>query len=65
MIGKIKGTLTEIDGTSGLIETAGGVFYKVFLPTSLLASSTPRPVELYTYLQVREDALVFAPFVHD
>ncbi len=62
MIGKIKGNLTEIDGTTGLIETTGGVFYKVFLPTSLLMVPTPHAVELYTYLQVREDALVLYGF---
>ncbi len=64
MIGKIKGLLSEIDGTSGLIETTGGVFYKLFLPTSLLMVNTPVAVELYTYLQVRDDALVLFGFEH-
>lgn len=64
MIGKIKGLLSEIDSTTGLIETPSGVFYKVFLPTSLLLVQTPIKVELYTYLQVREDALVLFGFEH-
>ncbi len=64
MIGKIKGTLVETDNNSGLIETAGGVFYKVFLPASILGRSIPSPIEIYTYLQVREDALVLFGFNH-
>ena len=63
MIGKLKGKLVEVDKNVGLIETSGGVFYQVFLPTSL---TTPKflnsPVELYTYLQVHDDALVLFSF---
>lgn len=58
MIGKIKGTLTEVEGNIGLIETASGVFYEVYLTTSLLASHMPpSPIEVRTYLHVREDIL--------
>ncbi len=64
MIGKIKGTLVETDNNSGLIETSGGVFYKVFLPAALLTRTVPTPVEIYTYLQVREDALILFGFNH-
>ncbi len=63
MIGKLKGRLIEVDNNIGLIETAGGVFYNVYLTPSL--SSTFRPqsiIEIYTYLQVREDALVLFGF---
>ncbi len=66
MIGKLKGKLVEVDGNVGLIETSGGVFYQVFLPPSLIAlPPTPynlQPIELYTYLQVRDDALVLFGF---
>lgn len=62
MIGKIKGTLVEIDKNSGLIETAGGVFYSVFLSSDMLSRTIPSPIEVYTYLQVREDALVLYGF---
>ena len=63
MIGKLKGKLTEIDGNSGLVETQGGVFYNVFLTSSLLANlHLPSSIEIYTYLQVREDALVLFGF---
>ncbi len=56
MIGKIKGQLSEINGNLGLIETGGGVFYEVFLTPALLSQNEPRQqIEIYTYLQVRED----------
>jgi len=63
MIGKIKGRLVEIDNNVGLVETSGGVFYEVFLTPSLI-SQTPltSPINLYTYLQVREDALILFGF---
>jgi Holliday junction DNA helicase RuvA len=63
MIGKLKGKLVEIDGNVGLIETSGGVFYQVYLPPKLLTTTYPlQPIELYTYLQVRDDALVLFGF---
>lgn len=64
MIGKLKGKLVEIDGNAGLIETSGGVFYQVYLPTSYLSSMSDHPssIEIYTYLQVRDDALVLFGF---
>ncbi len=63
MIGKLKGKLSELSGNVGLIETSGGVFYQVFLPISLTApTSLNSPIELYTYLQVRDDALILFGF---
>jgi len=63
MIGKIKGKLAEIDGNIGLIETAGGLSYNVFLPPLLAANRhLPINVELYTYLQVRDDAMILFGF---
>lgn len=67
MIGKLKGKLVEVDKNIGLIETSGGVFYQVFLPPSLIslpaeASAKAGLIELYTYLQVRDDALVLFGF---
>lgn len=63
MIGKLKGKLIEVDKNVGLIETFSGVFYQVFLTPSLI-SLTPlkSPIELYTYLQVRDDAMVLFGF---
>jgi Holliday junction DNA helicase RuvA len=63
MIGKLKGILHEVEGNKGLIETSGGVFYQVFLtPVLLTKYKNDNPIELYTYLQVREDALILFGF---
>lgn len=64
MIGKLKGKLVEVDKNVGLIETSGGVFYNVFLPPALITNhlSLKTIVEIYTYLQVRDDALILFGF---
>lgn len=63
MIGKLKGKLTEVEGNTGLIETKGGVFYTLYLTPQLISSHNPESeIEVYTYLQVREDALVLFGF---
>ncbi|GAB4220008.1 MAG: Holliday junction branch migration protein RuvA [Candidatus Microgenomates bacterium] len=63
MIGKIKGKLNEIEGNLGLIETQGGVFYNVFLtPKTLSRYKVNDNFEVYTYMQVREDAMVLFGF---
>lgn len=56
MIGKIKGKVAEINGNESLIETQSGLFYRVFLTPKLIQTSEiEKDVEIYTYLQVRED----------
>ncbi len=66
MIGKLKGKLVEVEKNIGLIETSGGVFYRVFLPPHLIqlhpTPYTLHPIEIYTFLQVRDDALVLFGF---
>ena len=63
MIGKLKGKLVEVDKNVGLIETSGGVFYQAFLPFSLLSRIQHlSSIEIYTYLKVRDDALVLFGF---
>jgi len=63
MIGKLKGILSELDGNIGLIETKSGVFYKTYVTPSILSKSqVGDTIELYTYLQVREDALTLFAF---
>ncbi len=63
MIGKIKGTLSELDGNIGLMETNGGVFYQIFLTPGLIKThAIGTEFTLYTYLQVRDDALVIFGF---
>lgn len=63
MIGKIKGILVEIEGNVGLIETTSGIFYNVYLTSSILTTVKPSDViEIYTYLHVREDILALFGF---
>ncbi len=62
MIGKLKGTLVEREAATGLIETQSGVFYQVYLTPQYLSALLPLDVEIYTYLQVREDALILFGF---
>ncbi len=63
MIGKIKGILTEVELNEGLIDTASGLSYRVFLTTSVLTSVfPPSEIEVITYLQIRDDAHVLFGF---
>lgn len=63
MIGKIRGKLSEIDKDIGYIETRSGVFYKLYLPPKILQNNRlNKNIEVYTYLQVKEDALVLYGF---
>lgn len=62
MIGKIKGRLVEIDNNIGLVETGCGIFYQVYLPPSLITFKLPCPIEVYTHLQVKEDAFILFGF---
>ncbi len=57
MIGKIQGQLTELIGNEGIIETASGVGYLVFLPPNYFSKPLPFSIELYIHTHVREDAL--------
>ncbi len=53
----------EIEGNTGLIETTGGISYNVFLTPSVITGVCLNDsVELYTHLQVREDALTLFGF---
>lgn len=63
MIGKIKGIISEIDGNIALVETAGGVFYQTYVTPGILSQfKVDDKIELYTYLQVREDAMILFSF---
>ncbi len=56
MIGKIKGTLTEIEQNIALIETKSGLYYQVHLTPQLLNKyKQNQTVEIYTYLQIKEN----------
>lgn len=63
MIGKIKGTLAEVEGNVGLIETGEGLTYEVLLTPAILGKNTTgKKIEVYTYLQIRDDAHVLFGF---
>lgn len=62
MIGKISGTLVELHGNEALIETSGGVSYLVFVGTSFIDKKGEK-INLYTYLNVKEDELSLFGFL--
>src|SRR3990167_8351313 len=63
MIGKLKGKLVEIYGNEGYLETASGVFYKLFLtPDIIQQHNKDAEVAFYTHLNVREDELTLFAF---
>lgn len=63
MIGKLKGKLSETFGAEALLETSGGVFYRVYVTPGILESSTiGDDIEIYTYLNVKEDDLTLFGF---
>lgn len=63
MIGRVKGKLIELDGNVGLIETSSGLSYEVFLTASALSKNKLNsPLQLYTFLQIRDDAHVLFGF---
>ena len=63
MIGKLKGKIVEIYGNEAYLETQGGVFYKVFITPEIVQQyPLNTEIELYTYLNVREDELTLFAF---
>lgn len=58
MIALVAGTLRAKEADRVVVQTASGLGYEVFVPTRALGTLPPagRPVELHTYLAVREDA---------
>ena len=65
MISYIHGPLMEKFEDSVVVE-AGGIGYRIFVPTAVLASLPPNgeEVKIYTYFQVREDAMVLYGFLN-
>lgn len=62
MIGKVKGKLTEVEANTGLIETSGGVSYLVLLTPPILGRGIGTELDIYTHLQIRDDAHVLFGF---
>lgn len=64
MISYIKGSLEYISEDSIIVET-GGIGYRIVVPTSVIAKlpGTGSGVTIYTYMAVREDAVVLYGFL--
>lgn len=64
MIGKLYGTVDEIDGNNVLVKTGDGVCYNVLLPINHVHTLTvDQSIVLYIYTHVREDELRLFGFV--
>lgn len=64
MIGSIKGKIAGLASEYCLIETPGGVGYRVFMPSANLAAlSMGSEVRVHTYTAVREDAILLFGFL--
>ena len=64
MIGSIKGTVAYQAAEYCLVETAGGVGYRIFMPVSQLRTlSVGQSVKVLTYTAVREDAIQLYGFM--
>lgn len=64
MIGSIKGTVAYQAAEYCLVETAGGVGYRIFMPISQLRTlSVGQSVRVLTYTAVREDAIQLYGFM--
>ena len=64
MIGYIKGIVEEVTADRLILEN-GGIGYEIFVPSSVLDSGLREGEELkiYTYLNVKEDALQLFGFL--
>lgn len=63
MIGKIRGIVAEIDSNIALVDTQGGVSYLIYVtPYFVQQHSIGATVEVYTHLQIRDDAHVLFGF---
>lgn len=64
MIGSIKGTVTALTTGYCLLETVGGVGYRVFMPVGQLQTlSLGQETKVQTYTVVREDAILLYGFL--
>lgn len=64
MLAYIKGLLEEM-GEDHIVVESGGLGYLILVPSSVLSElpSIGEPVKIYTYLHVREDAMVLFGFL--
>jgi Holliday junction DNA helicase RuvA len=65
MIARIKGALISVEGVTGLVETQSGLTYEIFLTPHILSKKVDSQIDVRTYLQVRDDAMVLFGFESD
>ena len=64
MIGSIKGSVGYLGPDFCILETAGGVGYRVFMPAAHLAQlALGNQVQVHTHTAVREDAILLYGFL--
>lgn len=64
MIGALKGTVAYIEADNCIIDTPGGVGYRVFMPAAHLAQlAEGSEVRVHVHTSVREDAIVLYGFL--
>lgn len=64
MIGSLKGTVAYLGTDNCIIETAGGVGYRVFMPAAHLAQlALGSAVRVHVHTAVREDAILLYGFL--
>lgn len=64
MIGALKGTVAQLEAEYCIIDTAGGVGYRVFMPAAHLAQlSLGKEIRIHVHTAVREDAILLYGFL--
>lgn len=64
MIGSVTGLVAYINNEYCLIETTGGVGYRIFMPATQLATmAVGKDIKVLTYTIVREDAILLYGFL--
>lgn len=64
MIGALKGTVAQLEADYCIIDTAGGVGYRVFMPGAHLAQLTMgKEIRVHVHTAVREDAIMLYGFL--
>lgn len=64
MIGSLKGTVAQLEAEYCIVDTAGGVGYRVFMPSAHLAQLVlEKEVRIHVHTAVREDAILLYGFL--
>lgn len=64
MIGSLKGTVAQLEAEYCIVDTAGGVGYRVFMPSAHLAQLVlGKEVHIHVHTAVREDAILLYGFL--